>query len=303
MRVIIPGGTGLIGRALAADLVTAGYEVVLLSRNPARVSDLPAGVGVERWDGRTADGWGHLADGATAIVNLAGENLAGGRWTSERKQRIVRSRVDAGKAIVQAIKASVVKPGVVVQASGVGHYGPHGDEKLAETAPPGNDFGASVTLDWEASTAPIEALGVRRVILRSGVVLSTQGGALPRLMLPYRFFAGGPLGNGRQWFSWIHIADEVSAIRFLMEYPEASGPFNLSAPGATTNAEFGRALGRAMGRPSWIPVPAFAMRLLFGEMATVLLDGQQVVPERLLDLGFTFRFPQAEPALRDLLRK
>jgi uncharacterized protein (TIGR01777 family) len=303
MRVIIPGGSGLIGRALAADLTTAGYQVILLSRDPGRVTALPAGVSVERWNGRTADGWGHLADGSVAIINLTGENLAGGRWTAERKQRIIRSRVDAGQAIIEAIKAAAVKPGVVIQASAVGYYGPHGDEKLTETAAAGNDFGARVTVDWEASTAPVEMPGVRRVIIRSGVVLSPQGGALPRLMRPYRFFVGGPLGSGRQWLSWIHIADEVAVIRFLMENPAASGPFNASAPGTATNAEFGKMLGRVIGRPSWIPVPAFAMRLLFGEMATVLLDGQRVVPDRLLKLGFTFRFPQPELALRDLLRE
>jgi len=293
----------LVGRALATDLTAAGYEVIALSRNPAGAGTPPAGVRYERWDGVTADGWGHLADGAAAIVNLAGENLAGGRWTAARRQRIIASRTGAGGAVVQAVRAAAAKPGVVIQASGIGHYGAHGDEVLDETAPAGRDFAAQVTVDWEASSAPVESLGVRRAIVRSAVVLSTKGTALRRLMLPHRFFVGGPLGSGRQWFPWVHIADEVAALRFLIENPSAQGPYNLSAPGIMTNAQFSKALGRAMGRPSWFPVPAFALRLLFGEMADMLLEGQRAMPKRLLEAGYTFRFPEAEPALRDLLKR
>lgn len=302
MRVIITGGSGLLGRALAGDLVADGYEVILLSRSPQRVTGLPDGVRVEGWDGRTAEGWGHLADGARAIVNLAGESIAGGRWTEERKRAIVQSRENAGAAVVEAVRAAAIKPQVVIQASGVGYYGPHGDEVLTEAAGPGSDFAAQVCVRWEAATAPVEALGVRRAVIRTGVVLSRDALALQRLMLPYRFYLGGPLGSGRQWFSWIHIADYVAGVRFLMDRSDAGGAFNLSAPEPLRNAEFGAVLGRVMGRPSWFPVPALAMRLLFGEMATVLLDGQRVIPRRLLDLGFRFRYGQADAALRDLLR-
>ncbi len=302
MRVIITGGSGLLGRALARNLVADGYEVIVLSRGPQRVAGLPDGVRVQGWDGRTAEGWGHLAEGAHAIINLAGESIAGGRWTAERKRAIVQSRTDAGGAVVQAVRTAAIKPQVVIQASGVGYYGPHGDEVLTEAAGPGSDFGAQVCIQWEAATAPVEALGVRRAVIRTGVVLSPDALALQRLMLPYRFFVGGPLGSGRQWFSWIHVADYVAGVRFLMDRTDASGAFNLSAPAPLRNAEFGAVLGRVMGRPSWFPVPALAMRLLFGEMATVLLDGQRVIPQRLLDLGFRFRFGEAEQALRDLLR-
>jgi uncharacterized protein (TIGR01777 family) len=302
MRVLIPGGSGMLGRRLAANLVVDGYEVILLSRTPERVGVLPAGVRAVRWDGMTADGWGHLVEGAAAIINLAGESLAGGRWTAERKQKIVRSRTDAGAAVVEAIRGATVKPGLVLQASGVGYYGPHADEVLTEGDGPGSDFGAQVCVQWEAATAPAEALGVRRAVIRTGVVLSPDALALRRLALPYRFFVGGPLGSGRQWLSWIHLADYIAGVRFLMERAEASGVFNLSAPGPLTNADFGKALGQAMNRPSWMPVPAFAMRLLFGEMASVLLEGQRVAPQRLSDLGFRFRFPAAGPALRDLLK-
>jgi len=301
MRILITGGTGLIGRALAADLVREGHEVIVLSRHPERASDMPSGVRVQGWDARTAEGWAHLADGADAIVNLAGENLAAGRWTAERKRRIRESRVNAGRAVAEAVEAASRKPRVVVQASAVGYYGPCGDEEITEEHPPGNDFLARVCVEWEASTAAVEEMGVRRPVIRTGVVLSATEGALPRMLPPFRFGLGGPLGSGRQWFPWIHLADEVGAIRFLIEHAEAGGPFNLSAPNPVTNAEFTRALGRVLGRPTFMRVPAFALRLLFGEMGTVLLEGQRAVPKRLLEAGYTFRFTEVEAALGDLL--
>jgi uncharacterized protein len=301
MRVIITGGTGLIGRPLAAGLASDGHEVIVLSRNPAGVRGLPANITVETWDAHTAAGWGRLADGAGAIINLAGENIGEGRWTPERKQRIVESRLHAGQAVVEAVQTAVVKPHVLIQASAVGYYGPHGDEELTEDAPAGNDFPARVAVDWEAVTAPVEALGVRRVIIRSGVVLAREGGALPRMALPFRLFGGGYYGNGRQWLSWLHIADEVEGIRFLLENEAARGVFNLTSPQPLTSRGFAQALGRAMNRPDWLPVPGFAFRLLFGEMATMLLDGQRVLPRRLLDLGFQFQYPEATAALRNLL--
>ena len=299
-RIVITGGAGLIGRALAAELVASGYEVAILSRNPQRVGGLPPGVRLEKWDGRTAQGWGYLADGAWAIVNLAGENLAGGRWTAAQKERIRQSRLRAGQAVVEAVRAAARKPAVVVQASGVGCYGPRGDEEVTEEAPPGADFLGRLAAEWEASTAPVEALGVRRAVIRSGVVLSLEGGALPRLALPFRFFLGGPLGSGRQWTPWIHIADEVGAIRFLLEHGEARGPYNLAAPHPVTNRELARALGRVLHRPAWLPVPAPALQALLGEMSAVLLTGQRAVPKRLLEAGFVFRFPEIEAALQNL---
>lgn len=301
MRVIITGGTGLIGRALVENLASDGHEVVVLSRAPERTTGLPAGVRAERWDARTADGWVHLADGADAIVNLAGENLSAGRWTDEQKRRIRDSRLLAGQAVVQAVEQASRKPGVVIQASGIGYYGPRGDKEITEDAAPGRDWLAQVAVQWEDSTAAVEAMGVRRAVARTGVVLSTQGGALPRMMLPFRLFVGGPLGGGKQWFPWIHLQDEAAAIRFLIDTDAAAGPFNLAAPHPLTNAQFSRVLGQVMGRPAIIPAPAFALRVLFGEMATLLLDGQRGVPKRLLELGFQFRFTQAEAALRDLL--
>jgi len=307
-RILITGGTGLIGRRLVAELAGAGYEVIVLSRNPARATGLPTGARAERWDGRTAAGWGGLADGSLAIVNLAGENLAGqgflpARWTPERKALIRNSRLDAGAAVLAAVTAARAKPRVVVQASGIGHYGFRGDEVLTEADGPGDDFLAQLTVAWEASTAAVTEQGVRHVSIRTGVVLSPDEGALKQLLLPFKLFVGGPMGSGRQGFSWIHPADEVGAIRFLIENEAAQGPFNLCAPQPLTNAEFARVLGRVLGRPSWLPVPGFALKLALGEVATMVLEGQKALPKKLLDLGFRFRFPDAESALRDLLGK
>jgi uncharacterized protein (TIGR01777 family) len=309
MRILITGGTGLIGRALSANLAADGHEVVVLSRSPERAKDLPDRVRAEFWDARTADGWAHLADGANAIVNLAGANLAGSsfipsRWTAERKRIIRESRTQAGQAVVEAVKQAGTKPGMVIQASGVGYYGFTGDERLTEDAPPGDDFLAQLaSRDWEPSTEAVESMGVRRAIIRTGAVLDRKEGALPRLLFQYRLFVGGPIGGGRQWLSWIHPADAVAAIRYLIERQEASGPFNLTAPEPKPNAEFGRALGRVMGRPSFVPIPGLPLRLALGEISSVVLEGQRVIPRRLLDLGFEFRFPMAEAALKDVLDK
>jgi hypothetical protein len=303
MRVIITGGTGLIGRPLAASLARDGHEVILLSRNPAATTGIPQGAQVVAWDGRSAKGWGHLADGAGAIVNLAGASLAEGRWTADRKAEIVDSRVNAGQAVVEAITAARAKPAVLIQSSAVGYYGPRGTEIIAEDAPPGQDFAAQVCVRWEDSTRAVEALGVRRAIIRTGIVLSAEGGALPRMLLPYRFFAGGKIGSGTQGFPWIHMDDEVGAIRFLVDTAAANGPFNLTAPNPPTNAEFTQAVGKAMGRPAAIPAPSFAMKAAFGEMSTVLLEGQRAAPKKLLALGYKFRFTDPVAALRDVLKK
>jgi uncharacterized protein (TIGR01777 family) len=308
MRFILTGGTGLIGSALAASLAGDGHEVVVLTRFPERVADLPSGVRAVGWDGRTSEGWGELANGAAGIVNLAGANVAGEgllptRWSAARKAVLRDSRVNAGRAVVEAVAKAKVKPAVVVQASGVGYYGNRGDERLDEDADPGDDFLASLAArEWEPSTRAVEDMGVRRVVIRSGAVLDARQGALPRLVLPFRFFVGGRLGNGRQYLPWIHLADQVGAIRFLVDQPAARGPFNLVAPEQVTNAEAARTLGRTLRRPSLVPVPGPALRLALGELAAVLLEGQRASPDRLLKLGYRFCFPALESALQDLLR-
>jgi uncharacterized protein (TIGR01777 family) len=203
--------------------------------------------------------------------------------------------------VVDAVRRVERKPGVVIQASGAACYGPREDEIITEEAGFGDGFLGRTAEAWEASTAAVEAFGVRRAIIRSGVVLSMHGGAFPLLVLPHRLFVGGPLGSGDQWLAWIHMADQIQAMRFLMDEEAASGPYNLCAPNPVTNAEFSRLLGRVMGRPAFLQVPSSAIRLVLGEMSTVVLDGQRAIPQRLLGLGFEFRFPRAEQALRDLL--
>jgi uncharacterized protein (TIGR01777 family) len=308
MRVIIPGGSGLIGRELAAGLVADGHEVIVLSRSPEQKQALlPEGVSVAGWDGKSADGWGHLAEGADAIVNFAGLSLDGGsffpkRWTPARKQTYLESRVRPGQAVVEAIRAAEKKPRMLIQASASGYYNT-GQGLVTEDSPNGESWEAGVCREWENTTAEVEEMGVRRVITRTGLLLSTEGGAFPRLLLPFKLFAGGPMGSGRQWMPWIHHEDEVRAIRFLIEHDDASGPFNLSAPNPLTNIEFARVLGRVTRRPSFVPVPGFALKLAFGEVAELVLAGWQMVPERLQALGFSFNYPELEAALRDLLDK
>jgi uncharacterized protein (TIGR01777 family) len=301
MRIVITGGTGLIGNALAREMGSAGHEVVVLTRDPARSGTLPPGTRAVRWDGRTAGDWAKLLDGDTVIVHLAGDAIAVGRWTDEKKRRIRESRVESGRAVLEGVRQAKSKPRALLQGSAVGYYGDAGDQVVTESHPPGDDFLARVCVEWEASTAEVASFGVRRPLLRTGIVLSSQGGALPRMALPFRMLAGGPLGNGRQWLPWIHEIDEVGAIRFLIEREDADGPFNLTAPAPLTNRDFSRALGEALHRPSFAPAPGFALRLLLGEMADALLHGQRAVPRRLLDLGYVFHYPEALGALRALL--
>ena len=309
MRVLMTGGTGLIGQALTEELLAKGYKVTILSRNPAQYQSLLPGAQIAQWDGRTAEGWGYLIEDTDAVINLAGASIAGEglggiltqRWSDAVKKRIRQSRIDAGQALTQAIEAAANKPRVLAQSSAVGYYGPRGDEGVAEDTPPGDDFLAKVCIDWENSTQAVEALGVRRVIIRTGLVLSEEGGILPMMLLPFRLFVGGPLGSGRQSISWIHVRDEIDAIIHLLESEAAQGAYNLTAPVPVNSAQFGEVAGKVLGRPSFFPTPAFILKLALGEKATLVLDGQRAVPTRLLENGYTFNFTQLAPALRDLL--
>lgn len=298
MRVVIAGGTGFIGRALCDALVRNGHSVVIVSRTASGRQPVP-GITYAPFDGRTGRGWSQFLDGAGALINLAGENIASGYWTRQRKARILESRLAAGKAVMDALSRVATPPEVLVQASATGYYGNRGARPVDEDAAPGTGFLAEVARKWEASTA--EAMGLRRVVLRTAVVLGAHGGALPRMAAPFRFFLGGPLGSGRQYFSWIHLADAVAAIRFLMETPDARGPFNLAAPGPVTQNELAAAIGKVLGRPALLRAPAAILRLALGEMARELfLDGARVLPKRLTGLGFSFRFETLDAALADI---
>ncbi len=308
MKIIITGGSGQIGRHLTQSLTSQGHEVVILSRSPHKVKDLPAGARAIKWDAKTSQGWLGEVETAEAIVNLAGSNLAGSgffpaRWTEARKKVHLESRLQVGQAVTDAVARADKKPEVVIQASAIGYYGPRGDEILSEyDTQPGDDFMASICIQWEDSTKAVEELGVRRAIIRSGIVLDPEEGALLRLLLPYKMFVGGPMGSGEQWYSWIHPDDETGAIEFLLENQTANGVYNLVAPNPEKNKDFGKTLGKVMGRPSLIPLPGFIMKMAFGEVMTVALDGQRLSPERLLEQGYQFKFPKLEPALRDLLQ-
>lgn len=300
MNILISGGTGFLGRAFAQAFLSLGHSVTVLSRNP-QTAHVPAGVQVAGWDGATPTGWGHLIETTDALVNLAGENIGASRWSLERKARIHDSRVRAGQAITAAVQQASHRPAVLVQSSAVGYYGVGDDRALDEDSPAGTDWLSSICLDWEASTQPVEALGVRRAIIRTGLVLSAQEGVLPRMLLPFRLFVGGPVGSGRQWLSWIALADMIGAVQFLFENDDCQGEFNLTAPQPVTNAQFGKTLARVMRRPYWMPAPAFALQLAFGEMSTLVLDGQRVLPKNLLERGYSFRFSELQPALEAIL--
>ncbi len=300
MRVLISGGTGMIGSELARFLLAEGHEVWILTRKSSGMTH-PGGVKYVPWDGRSSLEWKDGLDEVDAVVNLIGERLAKWPWSASRKQVFWDSRVKAGQALAEAIGSASRRPRVFLQASGANYYGPHGTERVDESFPAGNDFLGRLSLAWEDSTRSLEASGVRRIILRSGIVLSAKSGILPIMMLPIRFFVGGPLGDGNQGIPWIHVSDEVEAIRFLLGQEKASGPYNLTSPRSISSSDFLHQLCRALRRPYWLRVPAFALRLVLGEMSDLLLKGVYLVPQRLQDLGYRFKFENAQEAFLDLL--
>lgn len=295
MRLVIAGATGFIGTALCARLSELGHTLALLTRySPPGAGD--ASKSWLQWNPPAPGDWEKAVDGADGIINLAGEAIAGKRWTQKQKERIVRSRTDTTSALVAAASKASEKPKFLLNGSAVGYYGPHGDEALTEEAGPGSDFLAQTCRAWEAEAMKAERHGLRVVRLRTGIVLG-RGGALKKMVPPFKFFVGGPLGSGGQWMSWIHLEDEIGLILALIERSGARGAVNATAPNPVTMREFCRTLGRVLRRPSWAPVPAFALRLLLGEMADMLLAGQRVLPAAARKLDYTFRYPTLDKAL------
>jgi uncharacterized protein (TIGR01777 family) len=297
MKIVIAGGGGFLGQPLARALAADGREVVVLTRRPSA----PPVTGKARfvtWSPESVGAWAAEIDSASAVVNLAGESIADRRWSNQQKERILDSRVRATRVLAEAIRAARRPPLTFVSGSAVGYYGPLGDEIATEAKPAGTDFLATVCTRWESEAVFGVGPATRVACIRTGLVIEKDGGALPRIVLPFRWGAGGPLGSGRQYMPWIHRDDWVDLIRWVIDTAAATGPINATAPHPVTNAEFSRALGRALHRPSFMPAPAFALRLVLGEMAdALLLSGQRAVPAVAEHLGFRFRYSQLEQAL------
>ncbi|GAB4329197.1 MAG: TIGR01777 family oxidoreductase [Candidatus Zixiibacteriota bacterium] len=298
MTIFITGGTGWIGQALVPALQREGHRVRILSRRSSLPGGFDSSVELESWGGPSEPIPPRVLSGVDAVINLAGESIGNGHWTARRKDRLFTSRVETTHRLVEAIAQSEIKPKTLISASAVGYYGDRGDEPVTEAAQPGDDFLAVLCSHWEDAAKKVIPHGVRLAILRLGVVLGKDGGALPMMALPFKLFVGGALGSGRQVMSWVHRDDVIGAIRFVLGRDDLSGPINVTAPNPVTNREFSTILGRVLHRPSFWPMPAFVLRLGLGEMADMALKGQRVLPKRLQEFGYEFRYADVEAALR-----
>jgi len=301
MKMLITGSSGLVGSALVPLLVKAGHTVCRLVR-PGSVAKNETHDGFQvAWNPATGE-LGGAAVGADAVVNLAGASIADGRWNDKRKAELYASRIDTTRALVTALAKMNARPRVLVSASATGFYGNRGDELLTEESQPGNDFLSTTAKDWEAEALKAEAIGVRVVLARFGVILARDGGALPKMVLPFRFFAGGKIGSGQQWMSWISLDDVIDILRLALENGNVRGPINVISPQPVQNAEFTKTLASAMHRPALFPAPPFALRLALGEMAdALLLSSQRVLPKKLECLGYRFLHADLKGALTSLL--
>lgn len=296
MNIVIAGGTGFIGEYLVDYLLRHKHTVTLLTRSSREKNNTVRSV---QWDGKTLGSWADVIDGADAVINLAGKNIFT-RWSDENKRAILASRLNTTRALVQALKRASRKPSVFVSASAVGYYGNTGSEDVSESHAPGNDFLAEVCRQWEEASHEAREAGVRVANPRFGIVLGKDGGALRPMTLQFNLLVGGYLGNGQQFFPWVHIDDLVRAVGLLLEQQNVDGPYNVTAPHPVRMKEFASTLGEVMHRPSWLPVPAFALRIVLGEASGLLLNGQRVVPEALVQQGFAFSFPTAREALQNI---
>jgi uncharacterized protein len=299
MNIMITGGTGLIGQALSRSLLSDGNHVWVLTRGKPEDMPVTPGLTWVHWDGRTTDGWGGLVSQMQAIVNLAGASLAHWPWSKRRKHILVQSRINAGRAITEAIQQASPPPQVLLQVSGINHYGLRG-QVADEDTPPGDDFLARLTVDWEQATLPVEQSGVRRCVLRLAVVLDKKDGLFPLVALPVRLFVGGRLGSGKQIFPWVHLEDLVGVMRYLLAHENCKGAYNLIAPEVVDIDHFIRKLAITSRRPFWFHVPAFLIRLLLGEMSVLLLEGRGAIPSRLLAEGYQFKFEDSEAVVKVL---
>ena len=298
MRIAITGASGLIGRRLLKILAAHGHSLQVLSRHAG--TNLPPGVRLSVWDASRGEPPADSLQDVDAVIHLAGEPVAQ-RWNAHARQAIRQSRVTGTRNLVQALAKLPKKPEVLVCASAVGYYGSRGDEILNESSSPGADYLAQICVDWEQEAQAAEASGIRVVRVRTGLVLDARGGALPRMLPPFRMGLGGKLGSGQHWMSWIHLEDLAALFQFALANP-VSGPLNGAAPNPVINAGFTRALAAAVHRPAIFPVPAFALRLLFGEMSQILLASQRALPQAAERAGFRFRYPELAPALADVLK-
>lgn len=306
MKIAITGATGFVGSRLVERLVSQEHELIVLSRNTQRAQKVfPTtafkNLEIVGYTPTVSGDWQNAISGCDAVVNLAGESIAEGRWTPERKQEILNSRKLGTQKIVEAISNADPKPSVLVNASAIGYYGTSQTATFDETSSPGNDFLAQVTTEWESEAQKVTNSGVRLVILRFGIVLG-MGGALGKMITPFQLFAGGPLGDGKQWFSWIHLDDVVNLILQALNNSQMQGVYNATAPEPVRMSQFCNTMGQVMNRPSWLPVPGFALEAILGEAATVVLEGQQVIPKRTLESGFEYQYPKLQSALTKILK-
>jgi uncharacterized protein (TIGR01777 family) len=304
MRVIVAGGSGFIGSELIRKLLVSKHQVVLLSRKPVGVrSGYNELLQIVQWDGKTVGSWAKFIDGADAIINLSGENVAAKRWSESQKARLIDSRINPTRAILQSINQVTKKPRVLVNASAVGYYGNFGDGDVTESHIKGEGFLSDLCEQWEREALHAEKYGLRIVLLRIGIVLEPSGGALKKMLLPFKLFIGGPLGSGKQWFPWIHREDVINIILFAIENQSLSGPVNVVSPSPVKMKEFTCSLGKVIGKPSRIPVPSLVLKMVLGEMSEMLLGGRRIMPKKLLDRGFVFQYPNLDKALSMLMRK
>jgi len=304
MKIVVAGGTGFIGGALCQSLIGEGHQVNILTRTP-KPDLLQSEVSVNQvtWNGRDTGPWEQVLEGADAVINLAGAPIADARWTDARKHLITDSRVFTTRLLVKAMSQRSSRPATFINASGIGYYGASDDRPLDEGAARGQGFLADLCLAWEAEALRAAEFGARVVVLRTGMVLEQDGGALPKMLLPFQFFAGGPIMPGNQWVSWIHRRDHIGLIQWALTTPTVSGPMNAVAPEPVTMNTFCEILGRVLHRPSWIPVPRFALHILLGELGTLMTTGQRVIPAKAMAGGYTFQYPTLEPALWAILAR